>query len=212
MSNNTSLGRLGKQEETQDFSTGKKFFESFRVLLIRWPMKNVAYLSSTPGSGSNSSKILVAYYQARSSSQDIHSDSFTFAFSPPPPPPPQITQPCRGTDKHVVVPTNTSIIPTSSNQPLPLPLIHHPLTLVLALPFCSIGGIQQVVHITSHAAPASRRRRVNPLKRESRSGQLPSTFGVVRVVAAAIARVVAGSTACGRLVRRRRGRVAGGVG
>ena len=128
MSNNTSLGRLGKQEETQDFSTGKKFFESFRVLLIRWPMKNVAYLSSTPGSGSNSSKILVAYCQARSSSQDIHSDSFTFAFSPPP----QITQSCRGTDKtcrpskhlhhsHFIKPASSSSAHPSSSRPRPRP-------------------------------------------------------------------------------------------
>lgn len=91
-------------------------------------------------------------------------------------------------------------LPTSLDQPLPLPLVHHPLTLVLALPLCSICRVEQIVHITSHAAPARRRRRINPLEREPRAGQLPPAFAVARVIAAAIARVVAGSTACGSLM------------
>jgi hypothetical protein len=152
-------------------------------------LRVVGYHPSLP----DLSQVMVCQYpncSLRSKSvipRHMYNDSSTL------PSPPQVTQSCQETKDFVT--------PTSSNQPLPLPLIHYPLTLVLALSLRSIRRVEQIVHITSHAASTGRWRRINPFEREPWTRQLPPAFIVARIIAAtAIARVVAESTACGRFV------------
>jgi len=152
----------------------------FRAFDSSSPQTSSQCIVSRPNSdhGISRSRLFIAEHEQ--SSQDIYSVFFRVAFS---------------SKSHP-----TDHVPTSSNQPLPLPLIHQSLALIFTLPFCSVCRVEQIVDIASHTAPASWWRRVNPLEREPCAGQLPPTFVVVGVVAAAIACVVAGSTACGRFV------------
>ena len=89
-------------------------------------------------------------------------------------------------------------INTNLKQSLPLPLIHRPLTLIFTLPLRRIRRIKQVVYITSHAAPARRRRRIDALEGESRARQLPAGLVAVCVSTATEASSEARSTTAGR--------------
>lgn len=68
-----------------------------------------------------------------------------------------------------------------SEQPLPLPLLHRPIAIVLAFPLSSIRRVEQIVHIARHTAPASRRRSIDSLEGESRARQLPTRVVAVRI-------------------------------
>jgi hypothetical protein len=167
-----------------------------RCLTIRKPNSPpVLRMSSEPSSLSQLRQAVVLPYPNPSRHQakslkDIYSDLFHITFS--------------SSNQLVLRRRRASPrgkqLSVSLHQPFPLPLVHHSLAIILALPLCSICRIEQVVCVTSHTAPACRRCRINPLEWESSTWQLPSSLVIVGVVITAKARAVAGSTACGRFV------------